>query len=127
MKHSELIVGSAEFGYAGRFDIVAKLRGTKYVSKCYPKRSSLVETLPPGARWMLDLKTSKAVYPSYHLQLGGYEGAFEEDGYKPVDQTGVVRVTADGKYELVPGRALHADFLAVLDVYRVIRQIEGKS
>jgi hypothetical protein len=61
------------------------------------------------------------------LQLAGYEGAMEECGYGPVDQTGVVRVTDDGRYELVKGRAIFEDFLAVLDVYRIIRRLEGKS
>lgn len=127
VEHSELMVGSVMHGYAGRFDLVAKLNGTKYASKCYPKRASIIDQLQPGMRWLLDLKTSKSVYASYHLQTGAYEGAFEEDGYEPVDATGIVRVTADGKYELVPGRATVEDFVAVLEVSQIVRRLEGKS
>lgn len=121
--HSELMVASAE-GFAGRFDMVASLAGEGVV-KTYPKRTDKREEV--SGSWLLDLKTSKGVYPSHHLQLAGYEGAMEECGYGPVDHTGVVRVTDDGRYELVKGRAIFEDFLAVLDVYRIIRRLEGKS
>lgn len=120
---SELMVASAS-GFAGRFDMVASLAGEGVV-KTYPKRADKREEV--SGRWLLDLKTSKGVYPSYHLQLAGYEGAMEECGYGPVDQTGVVRVTDDGRYELVKGRAAFEDFLAVLDVYRIIQRLEGKA
>ena len=120
VEHSELMVAST-VGYAGRFDLVARLQGGQYVSKCYPKRSSIVDVLEPGQRFLLDLKTSKSVYPSYHLQLAGYEGAMEECGYGTVDQTAVVRVTADGKYELVPGRSTPDQFASVLDVYHIVK------
>lgn len=121
--HSELMVASSA-GFAGRFDMVASLAGEGVV-KTYPKRTDKREEV--SGRWLLDLKTSKGVYPSYHLQLAGYEGAMEECGYGLVDQTGVVRVTDDGRYELVKGRATFEDFLAVLDVYRIIQRLEGKA
>lgn len=122
VEHSELMVATELF--AGRFDMVASLAGEGVV-KTYPKRADKCEEV--SGRWLLDLKTSKGVYPSYHLQLAGYEGAMEECGYGPVDQTGVVRVTDDGRYELVKGRATFEDFLAVLDVYRIIQRLEGKA
>lgn len=123
-EHSELMVASTEYGYAGRFDLVAELTGTKYVSKVYPKNPSIVNTLQPGGRWLLDLKTSKDDYPSYHLQLAAYEHAMVESGYGQVDQRGLVRVTADGKYELAVGVALPEEFAAVMEVDRIIKRIE---
>ena len=124
VEHSELMVASSA-GFAGRFDMVATLQGD-IVTKTYPKRTD-VRTHFGETRGLWDLKTSKGVYPSYHLQLAGYEGAMEECGYGTVEMTGVIRVTDDGRYELVPGRATFEDFLSVLETYRIIRRLEGKA
>lgn len=121
---SELMVASTEYGYAGRFDLVAELTGTKYVSKIYPKNPSIVNQLQPGGRWLLDLKTSKDDYPGYHLQLAAYEHAMVESGYGQVDKTAIVRVTADGRYELSVGQALPEEFAAVMEVDRILKRIE---
>lgn len=125
VKHSEVMVASAIGGYAGRFDVIGSIDG-EVVTKTYPKRSPIKTKL----RWdegLLDLKTSKGVYPSYHLQLDAYDLAYEESGYGLVDHTAVVRVTDDGRYELVEGRATRGNFFAVLAVHNIIRAIEGKA
>lgn len=117
---SEVMVASNEHGYAGRFDMVAHIEGDVVV-KAYPKRPP--KRAQVSGTWLLDLKTSKGVYPSYHLQLAAYRAALLECGYEPVDHAGVVRVTADGRYELVEGRAFHDQFLSVLAVHHAIKEI----
>jgi hypothetical protein len=116
--HSELMVGSVEYGLAGRFDMVAEV-DANVITKTYPKRLPIVERIT--GRILFDLKTSKGVYPSYHIQTAGYVGAYAECGYGEVDDMAVVRVTDDGRYEVVRGRADYDDFLKVLDVYRVVK------
>jgi hypothetical protein len=99
--HTELMVASTA-GFAGRFDMVASISGN-IVTKTYPKKAPIRKQL--SGRWLLDLKTSKGVYPSYKLQLGAYRGGLVECGYEDVDHAGVVRVTPEGKYELVESHA----------------------
>ena len=127
VEHSELMVASAEHGFAGRFDLVAQIdEGRPVATKCYPKRASVIDPFP-GGRVLIDLKTSKGVYASYHIQLAGYRAGLVECGYGDVDIAGVVRVTPEGKYEFVPGRAVLEDYLAVLDTWNRVRRIEGKA
>jgi hypothetical protein len=116
--HSELMVASSGYGFAGRFDMVAEV-DANVITKTYPKRLPVVERIT--GRILFDLKTSKGVYPSYHIQTAGYVGAYAECGYGEVDDMAVVRVTDDGRYEVVRGRADYDDFLKVLDVYRVVK------
>ena len=118
-RQSELMVASTD-GYAGRFDLFAHLDG-EVVVKTYPKRSPIRANV--SGAWLLDLKTSKSVYSSYHLQLAAYDHAMSECGYGEADEMGVVRVTADGRYELVAGRAGYTDFLHILSAYRVLKSI----
>ncbi len=118
-RQSELMVASTD-GYAGRFDLFAHLDG-EVVTKTYPKRSPIRANV--SGAWLLDLKTSKSVYSSYHLQLAAYDHAMSECGYGEADEMGVVRVTADGRYELVVGKAGYVDFLHILSAYRVLKSI----
>ena len=86
-----------------------------------------------SGKWLLDLKTSKDVYAGYKIQTAGYRQGLLECGYGEVDHAGIVRVTRDGKYELVEakdksgGDVTYEDFLNVLSVYRTIRRIERLS
>lgn len=114
--HTELMVASTA-GFAGRFDMVASISGN-IVTKTYPKKAPIRKQL--SGRWLLDLKTSKGVYPSYKLQLGAYRGGLVECGYEDVDHAGVVRVTPEGKYELVESHATLEDFLQILAAKRVV-------
>jgi len=118
--HSELMVASMK-GFAGRFDLLANLDG-EVVTKTYPKRKPIRSQI--SGAWLLDLKTSKDVYPSYHLQLAAYREAMTECGYGTADHAGVVRVTSDGRYELVESKASFDDFLHVLNTYHVIRGLK---
>lgn len=115
---AEVMVGSAEHGYAGRYDIRLRI----------PKDAEMVVHLTPkGHRrdviaagvHLSDLKTSKGVYPNTHFrQLEAYEAASIECGYEPTDGRYVLHVTADGRYEYKRSTADFEDFLAVLEVYQ---------
>ncbi len=118
---AEVMVGSLEHEYAGRFDLLANIAG-EVVTKTYPKRNPIRENV--GGVWLLDLKTSKSVYSTYHLQLAAYRHAMGECGYDNADEVGVVRVTDDGRYELVKGIAGFDDFLAILGAYRALRRLK---
>jgi hypothetical protein len=100
--------------YGGRFDLLGRLADQRL--------------------WLLDFKTSlKGVFKEYALQLAGYRyadfyildgqvdehGAAVEHPMPAVDQTGVVHLSADGSYELVP---LEADY-AALEVFTAAQQV----
>jgi hypothetical protein len=111
----EVSVGSAEHGYAGRFDLLARTTNDMRVAaKVYPVWPSKYTTVPAGSRILVDLKTSRSVYESHLLQLGGYEIALEESGYGKVDARAVLHVMDDGRYEFKRARGEPTDFLAVL-------------
>lgn len=120
---SELMVASAEHGFAGRFDWLAGLDfAGDVVVKTYPKKKPVRAAVSGG--WLIDLKTSKGVYSSYKLQTAGYEGALIECGYPAPDHKGILRVTEDGRYELVESHATFDDFLAVLKTYHVLQRLK---
>jgi hypothetical protein len=118
---AEVMVGSLQHLYAGRYDLRCKWGGGPMVTRTYPKRANKVEELSAG-RYMLDLKTSSGVYQSHALQLAAYEGASVECGYEPTDYQAVIHVTKTGEYELVRTTATLEDFLAVRRTYEVLRR-----
>lgn len=121
---TEVLVGSNEYLYAGRYDQRARFtKPVTLVTKTYPKRGPKVTEVPPGA-FLLDLKTSAGVYESHAIQLGAYEGASVESGYDPTDYRVVLRVTNDGRYEFRRVLATQQDFLAVLAVSRLIDRVK---
>lgn len=125
-KEAELMVGSLEHQYAGRFDLVLTLaKPVEVVTRVYPKKKPRVEEIPAG-RYLLDLKTSKRVYDTHYLQLEAYEHAAIECGYAPTDYRGVVHVTEDGRYELALNKDwCFEDFLAVRKTYQVMNEREA--
>jgi hypothetical protein len=116
---SEVMVGSLEHEFAGRYDI--RFRTTRdhvVVIHRTPIKGPQYAGLKPGL-YLSDLKTSKDCYPKSHWrQLEAYEGASVECGYEPTDGRGVLLVGADGTYRFVRSKATYQDFLVVLDVYR---------
>lgn len=121
----EVMVGSAEHGFAGRFDLIVEIRETRqFVRKMYKRKDSLLWAPKPG-RWRLDLKTSSGVYDSYHLQLAGYEGASIEGGYPPCRGGAILRVDKAGHYELVPSDATFDQFLAVKSAYDALKGLKA--
>lgn len=122
----EIMVGSVEHGFAGRYDFRGKftkdcrLVATALTQKNEPfKRASAIKhtVVPAGTRVLLDLKTSKGVYPAHLLQLEAYEGAGIEDGYDDTDARAVIHATMHGLYEFKRARGEFKNFLAVLATY----------
>lgn len=109
---TEVTVGSRTHRFAGRYDL----------------RCVLTRNAPDGLGRlplvMVDLKTSKSVYPTEHFpQLAAYEGASVEMGFEPTAGQFVLLTTADGGFEMVPSWARFDHFLRYLDAYRAKREI----
>jgi hypothetical protein len=113
---AEVLVASAEYGYAGRYDLRLKTNAEHEVVVRRTATKVRKRTLPAG-RYLCDLKTSKNVYGSHVRQLEAYEQASIESGYEPTDGRGVLLVTPDGGYELKRSWATFEDFRVVLDVW----------
>lgn len=106
----EVMVGSREHRFAGRYDI-----------RCRAKAFGL---------GMVDLKTSKDVYPETHFpQLEGYEGASVEMGFAPTDGRWVLCTNEDGSFDpdadFVRSWAMFDHFLAYLAAFRAIGEIKA--
>lgn len=98
---AEVVVGSQEFRFAGRFDLLASIKGI--VTR-------------------VDLKTSKNVYPEQHFpQLEAYEHAAVESGYRSSGRRCVLRLGVDGDFEFVESTACFDDFLAIKRAYEAVR------
>lgn len=120
--NTELMVGSAEHGFAGRFDLDA-LTDAKEV-KPTPRKTRQI----PRGRGIWDLKTSKSIYPeSHYLQLAGYRGAMEESGYGRSEYEGIINVRADGSWDVGISTARYEDFLAVVRAHRVLKTMKGRK
>ena len=123
---AEVMVGSVEHGFAGRYD--ARLCIEKECQVVYhrtPVRGPKYATLKQGVL-LCDLKTSKGTYMESHgRQLEAYELASVECGYDPTTARGILHVNADGGYELVRSICTGQDFLDVLQVWRGNVRIKG--
>lgn len=125
---SEVMVGSISHGFAGRYDLrftsTPAFDEKTVVTKVYPKRDAKRSVLPTG-RFLVDLKTSKNVYPSHGAQLAAYELASVECGYGSTDHRAVIHVTQDGKYEFVQTSATADDFLSIFACYQTMQRAKG--
>jgi hypothetical protein len=127
----EVMVGSKEHGFAGRFDargyttkelrLVTSALTTKNEIR---KRGPKYTTVPAGIKLLGDVKTSKGIYGTHLLQLEGYEGASIEAGYEPTDARVVIHLTMHGLYEFKRARATYEDFLAILHTYHALQRVE---
>ena len=82
-------VYSKKYGYAGSCDLICRINGIVY---------------------LVDLKTSKAVYPEYPLQVEAYKQALKEMGVE-IEKTAILLVKDDGSYIF---SEVHGDFKAFL-------------
>jgi len=80
---TEFTVLNKKLGYAGRADLLGLMHPN-------PDKSGDEE----AQRFIIDLKTSKDVYPSHKLQLGFYKAGLEENGYE-IDGIGVLVLGVD--------------------------------
>jgi hypothetical protein len=121
---SEIIVGSVEHRFAGRYDLRGRISAErKVIFHRTPKRGPQYAMIQPGLG-LIDLKTSSGVYPSHAMQLEAYEIASVEDGYEPTDFRGILHVGPEGTYEFVRSWATDNDFLAVLKVYEAFEAMK---
>lgn len=98
----EQIVASKKHGFAGRFDLIVRR--------------------PNGNLAMVDLKTSKSVYPDSHFrQLKGYEIAWLENGGEPLDELVVLHVDHAGDYREHQVRCMPQHFLMCLEQLKSMR------
>jgi hypothetical protein len=103
----ERLVASPTYGYAGRYDL-------------------LCDT-PDGDLLRLDLKTSKHIYPEQHFpQLAAYEYAAVEMGEEPSERQVVLRLGADGMFEMATSTASFADFLAIKVCFDAVKKLKAK-
>ena len=80
-----------------------------------------------GEYCVIDWKTSKAVYPEYHLQVAAYAKAVEDIHGIPVDATYILRCDkATGRFEAVRSTAIEENFqafLAALTLHRRMKEL----
>jgi hypothetical protein len=104
----EVVVGSAVYGYAGTYDLL------------------IVDA--DGRRVRVDVKTSKRVYPEqHHAQLAAYEKAAVECGELPSDLQEVLRLAADGEYELSESVASFDDFISIKAAHDAVQRIKDAA
>lgn len=101
----EQIVASPTHRFAGKFDLVAEIQGMRH---------------------LIDLKTSKRVYDTHHLQIAAYRLALMECGWDDVSLGAVLRVGEDGEYEFVPANAEPQDFESVCALYETLKKVRRK-
>ena len=80
-----------------------------------------------GEYCVIDWKTSKAVYPEYHLQVAAYAKAVEDMHDKKVDATYILRCDkVTGRFEAVRSKDIAKNFkafLAALTLYKRLKEI----
>jgi hypothetical protein len=122
---TEVQVTSVQHGFAGRYDIRCRI-----TDQALRKHGIVVPDLhgPLIALGLVDLKTSKRIYPTSHfVQLEGYEMASVEMGFPPTHFRAVLNTHADGTYDFELGYARGEDFLAYLGALRSIRWIKDQD
>lgn len=115
---TEVMVASVTHQFAGRLDLIARVSPT----------AELLEKLglEPGATVLLDLKTAKGIYPEQHFpQLEAYEGANVECGADPTDARLVLRLGADGTFEVARSYATFDTFLGIKEAFDALRDLKA--
>lgn len=129
----EIVVGSAEHGFAGRYDLRGRvLKDVLLVNRSLTKDGKSVLKSGPkkliiraGTKLLLDAKTSKGIYGSHLLQLEGYEGASVENGNGATDMRAVIHLSGLGEYQFfpVPETVGYPEWLAVLTTYNAMARV----
>ena len=135
----EVQVASRTHRFAGRYDVRCLIDARRLLACIDPlRRDAQAERIrelaaeKANALCLLDLKTSKGVYPTTHFpQLEGYEGAGVEMGFPATDCRLVLNTWPTGEHD--PSRDLcvswstYEHFLAYLGAMRAIRDIKGSD
>lgn len=133
---TEVQVSSERYRFAGRYDLRALIDARRLLPCIDPYRTDaqaerIRQLAAEGkeALGLLDLKTSKRVYPTTHFpQLEGYEGAGVEMGFPATDFRAVVNTWETGEFDPAQDFAVswssYDDFLAYLEAVRAIRRIK---
>lgn len=118
---TEVQVTSLEHGFAGRYDIRCQIQ-----SLIMSQLMDLPEDFPVEMLGLVDLKTSKRIYPTSHFpQLEGYEVASVEMGFPATDFRAVLNTHPDGTYDFKLSYANGEDFLAYLRALQAIKRIKA--
>lgn len=112
----EIMVGSVEFEFAGRFDLRARTE-EHILDRGYRRRKRTV----PAGKGIWDLKTSKGIFDTHHLQTAGYRLALEEGGDGRSDYEAILNVQADGSWDVKFSDKKPHDFLAVRQAYGAVK------
>jgi hypothetical protein len=128
---SEIMVASREHRIAGRYDLEAVLHGSKLITKkATPSWTGSPDDHHSAkgpeytefeGRTLFDVKTSKDVYLGHKFQMTGYEGCRRECGMPKTEQQLIVVVNDDGTYKVGVNDTTWEEFLAVLNVARIVR------
>ncbi len=140
---TEVQVASRDHRFAGRYDIRARINARRLLPCIDPLRDDaqaerireIAAGLDEGAYsalGLIDLKTSKRIYPETHFpQLEGYEGGSVEMGFPATDFRAVLNTNEDGSFDPVRDFAIswstYDDFLAFAEALRAIRRINAAS
>ena len=129
---TEVQVASMEHGFSGRYDVRALVPAFRLVplfdghESPQATRVRLAGEESCHTLCLIDLKTSKRVYPCSHFaQLAGYEIASVEMGFPATDAQLVLNTHPDGTYDFAASWAESGDFLAYLGALRAIRRMKA--
>lgn len=114
---AEQIVADEELGVAGRYDLTARF-GECDDAAC---------PCHVGGVGLIDCKTGSFVAEREHCQVALYGELRERCGIGPVDWTGLLHVSADGRYTLWQGRAELEEALCALSTYRARGSIRNRA
>lgn len=134
---TEVQVTSERLGVAGRYDIEAFIDARKLVHlfddyDCL-QAWEIREMCAPGetltdARCLIDLKTSKGVYPETHFpQLSGYELCRVEMGFPYTHVQFILNTHPDGTFDFVPSWSTAEEFEGYLAGLRAIRSVKAND
>lgn len=130
---TEVIVGSAVHGFAGRYDIRALFETERLLRELDWHAAKVLEWLDPlelpEVLGLGDLKTSKRVMPRQHFaQLDGYEEGSIECGYRPSDFRFVIRTRPDGECaEMAVSWAPRGTFLGYLAAVKAMEALDWQD
>jgi len=122
---------SAFLEWVGDNDITFKESEAKLYNR-YDHYAGTVDcvAIVNGVNTIIDWKTSKGIYPEYHLQVASYAQAWEDISGEQVDQTIVLRLDkATGRYQVgAKSRREWVEnyelFLAALHLYNGLKKIK---